>query len=47
MKIFFGRQKYTSAIHELKKMIKLLDRAKGGTLIVADNKVVTVYRNNQ
>lgn len=47
MKIFFGKKEYTTAVHEIKKMLKLLDRAKGGTLIVADDKVVTVYRNNQ
>jgi len=33
-------------IHELKKMIQLLDRAKDGKIIVANNKIITVYKNN-
>ena len=43
-KIFFGKKESDKAISALKKMIKLVERAKNGALIVADGKVLTVYK---
>lgn len=44
MKIFFGNKEASLIISELKNTIKLIERAKGGTLIVADEKALTAYK---
>ena len=43
-KIFVGKKEYQLVIQELKRAIQLIDRAKGGYLIVRGNKILTVYR---
>ena len=45
LKIFFGFKEYQRTIEDLKKTIQLLDKVKGGTLIINEDKIVTVYRN--
>jgi len=45
-KLFFGNKECAHAISDLKKAIKTLERAKGGTLIFGENQVVTVYRKH-
>ena len=45
IKIFFGKKESANAISELKKMIKLIEKSSGGTLIVSENKALTVYKN--
>lgn len=45
LKIFFGRKEYHKTIEDLKKTIQLLDKVRGGTLIINDDKIVTVYRS--
>lgn len=42
---FFGKKECHDAISEFKKMIQLLERTKDGTLVVANGKLVTVYKN--
>jgi len=42
---FFGKKECHDAINELKKMIQLLERSKDGTMVVANGKIVTVYKN--
>jgi hypothetical protein len=44
MKIFFGKKESREAIMELKKTIKLIERANGGTLVMNEDKALTVYR---
>ena len=44
MKMFFGNKEYQHAVSELKRAIQLLDKAKGGTIIIGDEEVLTVYR---
>ncbi len=44
IKIFFGKKESSEAILALKKTIKLIERANGGTLILAENKALTVYK---
>ena len=44
--LFFGNKEYANAINELKKIMKILERAKGGTVIFGGNQVVTVYKQN-
>ena len=44
LKLFFGNKECALAISDLKKMMKVLERAKGGTLIFGEDQVVTVYR---
>ena len=43
-KIFVGNKEYQLVIQELKRAIQLMDRAKGGYVIVRDNKILTVYK---
>lgn len=45
-KLFFGNKECALAISELKKMMKVLERAKGGTLIFGEDQVVTVYKQH-
>jgi hypothetical protein len=44
MKIYFGHKEYDRAIHKIKNVMKLLERARGGTLIMAEDKLLTTYR---
>jgi hypothetical protein len=44
-KIFFGNKEYQGAISEFKTAIQLLDKAKGGNLIIKDNQILTAYKN--
>ena len=44
IKIFFGKREYQRTIEQLKKVIQLLDKAKGGTIIIKDNYILTVYK---
>ena len=43
-KINFGKREYQRTVHEFKKVIQLLDKVKGGSLIIKDGYVVTVYK---
>ena len=44
MKIFLGNKEYARAVYELKKIMKLLDRAKGGSIVIVEDNIVTVYK---
>lgn len=44
-KLFFGNKEYSNAINRLKQLIKSLERARGGTIVLAEE-VITVYKNN-
>jgi hypothetical protein len=44
-KLFFGNREFSQAICALKKMIQVLERAKGGTMILGnDHSIVTCYK---
>ena len=45
IKIFFGNREYQSAVGEFKRAIQLLDKAKGGNIIIEGNSIITGYRN--
>jgi type II restriction/modification system DNA methylase subunit YeeA len=45
LKIFFGFKEYQRTIQDLKRTIQMLDKVKGGTLIINEDKIVTVYKN--
>ena len=45
LKIFFGFKEYRKTIEDLKRTIQLLDKVKSGTLIINEDKIVTVYKN--
>jgi len=45
LKFYFGFKEYQRTISDLKKTIQLLDKVKGGTLIINEDKVITVYRS--
>lgn len=44
VKVFFGKKESCELITELKKTIKLIERARGGTLILSENKALTIYK---
>jgi hypothetical protein len=44
LKIFFGLKEYQRTIEDLKRTIQMLDKVKGGTLIINEDKIVTVYK---
>lgn len=44
LKIFFGLKEYQRTIEDLKRTIQMLDKVKGGTLIINGDKIVTVYK---
>lgn len=45
-KLRLGKREYQQAVSEFKKAIQLLDRAKGGEMILSgsDKKIITVYK---
>jgi len=45
IKIFFGNREYQDVVHELKSTLQMLDKAKGGTLVINEDRIATVYRN--
>jgi len=45
-KFFFGNKEYSQAISDLKRVMKTLERARGGTIIMGTDQVVTVYKQH-
>ena len=43
-KVFLGKREHQDVVSELKKAIQALDKAKGGTLIVEGDDILTVYK---
>jgi hypothetical protein len=43
-KIYFGKREYQEIVQETKHFLQMLDKAKGGTIIVRDNGMLTVYK---
>ncbi|HQB08205.1 MAG TPA: hypothetical protein PK712_10115 [Rectinema sp.] len=46
VKIFFGKREHRMVVERLKRFIQLADKAKGGTIILDNNKVLTVYKRS-
>ena len=44
MKVFFGKKEKQSVLHEIKSLMKMVERASGGTLILKDNTLITAYK---
>lgn len=44
-KIFFGKKECGRVISELKKLIKAVERTKGGALLISNGQILTVYKN--
>jgi hypothetical protein len=44
-KVFFGKKDCQRAIGEFKKIIQLFEKARGGTMIIEGNNIITVYKN--
>ena len=43
-KVYFGKKEHQKTVQELKQVIQLLDRAKNGSMIISEDKVITVYK---
>ena len=44
IEIYFGNKEYQIAVSEFKKVIQLLDRAKGGNIIIKGDHIITAYK---
>ena len=44
-RIFLGNKEYQKTISELKQAIQLLDKVKGGNIIISEDRILTVYKN--
>lgn len=47
LKIFLGNKEHQELTSRLKRDIQLLDKAKGGTIIIVDGKIVTIYKEKK
>lgn len=43
-KIFFGKKECQKVVGELKRAIQLMDKARGGNVIIQDDCILTVYK---
>jgi hypothetical protein len=44
IKIQLGNREYQNIVHETKRFLQVLDKAKGGTIIIQDSDMLTVYK---
>lgn len=44
IKIHFGKREYQNIVQETKHFLQMLDKAKGGTIIIHDSDMLTVYK---
>lgn len=44
IKIHLGNREYQNIVHETKRFLQVLDKAKGGTIIFHDSDMLTVYK---
>jgi len=47
IKLFLGKKEYRELMNGLKQAMKVIERAKNGTLILANEKILTVYKTKQ
>lgn len=45
IRLFFGNNEHQKIVSELKKAIQLMDKAKGGNMIISEGRVLTVYKS--
>ena len=43
-KLFVGKKEHKKMVEELKRAIQLLDKVKGGTMVIANEKILTGYK---
>jgi hypothetical protein len=43
-KVFLGKKTHQKIVEELKQTIQLMDKAKGSTLIIHGNRILTAYK---
>lgn len=43
-KIYLGNREFQNIIHETKHFLHMLDKARGGTVIVHDRNMLTIYK---
>ncbi len=43
-KIYFGDREYQEIVQETKHFLQMLDKARGGTIIIHDTDMLTVYK---
>ena len=44
-RIFLGKKEYQKTVGELKQAIQLLDKVKGGNVIICDDRILSVFKN--
>jgi len=45
IKVFFGKQEYIKATAMIKTYQKILEKARNGILIIKDDEILTLYKN--
>lgn len=45
-RIFFGKKEYNDLTIQLKRVIRMLENAKGGTVIISNDHILTVYKKS-
>jgi hypothetical protein len=45
-KIFFGKKEAIQLLHDLKRVIQVLDKIRAGTLIVDGDSIITAYKQS-
>jgi hypothetical protein len=45
MRPFLSKRERQAIVTELKRAIQMLDKAKGGNVIICDDRILTVYKN--
>lgn len=44
-RIFFGKKQSQEAIHDLKRIMHIIEKAKNTNIIIADGKIITTYKS--
>jgi len=44
IKVHFGKKEHQNIITELKRAIQAMDKVKGGSIIIAEDKIITLYK---
>ena len=47
VKIHLGNREYQNLVAKIKRFLQILDKAKGGTIIIDDSDILTTYKKYQ
>jgi len=47
LKVIFGKKQHQKIVGELKRAIQLMDKTKNSSMIIINDNVITMYKNNK